>query len=144
MAAKKVLKVYNGDEVDIVFGPVIIEGKGDDEFCRIEQEADDSEDEAGVDGEVAVSRTNDERTDITLTLMATADANAELSAIRTLFKTAPSSAGGILTLTIRNKNGLDLYVGANTWIKKPPPRTFKRTAGTNEWVLRAAHLDRIN
>lgn len=143
--ANETLKVYTADEIDMAVGPVIIDsGLGDDEFLRIEQESDDTEDMVGVDGEVTVSRTNDRRATFTFIVMQTSDANDGLTALSTLAKTATGMAGGIVPVLVRDKNGRSLFEGANGWVRRSPDRTFGRTAGTNEWQVRVAQLARFD
>lgn len=138
-----ILKVYNGDEVTIAVGPVIIDsGYADGEFVRIEQDSDDTEDTAGTDGEVTVSRTNDRRGTITIMLMQTADANQGLSILSNLVKTSPKMAGAIVPSVVRDQNGLGLWSGENTWVRRPPDPSFDRTPTSREWQVRVAHLVR--
>ena len=143
MASRTV--VYNSDEVLIVMGPVTVQGgRGDDEFCRIEPESNIAEDVVGVDGEVVVSRTNDGRHTVTLTVLQTSKANNGLSILANLFKTAPGAAGGIVPFLVKDLNGLALYTAENAWIQKEPDVTYARAAGTREWEIRAAQLIRVD
>jgi len=139
------LKVYNADEVTIVIGPVLVQsGLADGEFLRIEQETDDTEDVAGTDGEVAVSRTNDRRATATVLLMQTSDSNDGLSTLSALAKEAAGMAGGIVPFLVKDKNGRTLHTAANCWVRRAPDRSFDRTAGTNEWQVRLSHLARFD
>ena len=142
----KDLKVYNPDEVTIAVGPVLItSGYADGEFIRIEQESDDTEDVAGSDGEVAVSRSNDRRATITIILMQTAAANTGLSALSALARNAPGMVGGIVPFMIRDRNsGVGIYSGTNCWVMKPPDVNFDRTAQAREWTIRVADLLRVD
>jgi hypothetical protein len=136
-------KVYNADEIQMAFGPVLIEsGLGDDEFCRVEQESDDTEDVVGVDGEVTVSRTNDRRATITFLVMSSSISNDGLTTLSNLVKTAPGMAGGVHPVVIRDPNGRTIMEGANAWIRRAPDRSFARTANVNEWQIRVANLVR--
>lgn len=138
-------KVYLADEVIIVIGPVLIDsGYADGEFCRIESESDTTEDVAGTDGEVAVSRTNDKRANITIMLLQTADANLGLSVLANLAANAPGMAGAIVPFAIADPNGGSLYSAENSWVQRPPDVSFDRTATTREWAIRCANLVRID
>jgi len=140
-----VLKVYNADEVDIIVGPYLIDsGLADGEFLRIEQESDDTEDVAGTDGEVAVSRTNDQRATATILVMQTSDGNDGLSVLSNLARTAPGMAGAIHPFLVKDKNGRTIHEGQNAWVRRAPDRSFDRTAQTNEWQIRIAHLGRFD
>ena len=137
------VKVYNPDEVSLIVGPVLIaSGFADGEFIRIEQESDDSEDVAGTDGEVAVSRTNDRRATITILLLQTADANQGLSVLSNLYRTAPGSVGGIVPAFVKDQNGASVYAAENAWVMRPPDASYDRTATTREWQIRCANLKR--
>jgi len=137
-------KVYNGDEVFILYGAIpIISGRADDEFCTIEQESDDAVDVVGTDGEVAVSRTNDKRATITVKLLQTSKENDLLSAVRNLFVSAPGGVGGFWPIVVADlRNGRSLYMGANSWINKPPSVSFGRSATMRDWSFRVGHLTR--
>jgi hypothetical protein len=133
------------DEVIISLGPVIIDsGFADGEFIRIEQESDDTEDVAGTDGEVTVSRTNDGRATITFLLMQTSIANDGLSTLSNLTRSAPNMAGAIVPLLISDPNGRALFEAANAWVARPPDRSYDRTPQANEWKIRCAKLVRFD
>jgi len=137
-------KVYNSDEVEVIFGPVIMEGYADGEFLTIEQESDDIDDVVGTDGEVAVSRTNDRRATATVKLLQTSNTNDLLSAIHLLGLNSPGMAGGIHPFVVKDRNGRTLIEGANAWIKKAPDRSFDKTATSCEWVIRIAQIARFD
>ncbi len=138
-----VVKVYNGDEVTIAVGPVLIEGGlADGEFCRIEEESDITEDVAGTDGEVAVSRTNDQRATLTIMLLQTAAANQGLSVLANLARSSPGMAGAIVPSVVSDQNGAALFVAENSWVRRAPDVSFDRTATSREWQVRQAHLVR--
>lgn len=137
------VKVYNSDEVTISVGPVLItSGFADGEFVRVEDETDDTEDVAGTDGEVAVSRTNDRRGTITVMLLQTADANQGLSVLSNLARSAPGMAGAIVPTLVRDQNGAFVATAENSWVLRPPDASFDRTATTREWPIRCANLIR--
>lgn len=136
-------KVYLAGEVIIAVGPVLIDsGYADGEFLRIENESDDTEDVAGTDGEVAVSRTNDRRATITIMLLQTADANQGLSILSNLARNAPGMAGAIVPVLVSDPNGLALHAAENAWVQRPPDVSYDRTATTREWAVRCANLIR--
>lgn len=138
-------KVYNADEVTIVVGPALIDsGLADGEFLRIEQESDDTEDVAGTDGEVAVSRTNDRRANATILVMQTSDGNDKLSVLSNLVREAEAMAGGIVPFLVKDANGRTVMEAANAWVSRAPDRSFDRTAQTNEWQIRLANLVRFD
>lgn len=137
----ELVKVYNGDEVTIAIGPVLVDGGfADDEFLRIERDSDNTTDVAGTDGEVAVSRTNDRRATITVLLLQTADANLGLSVLSNLAQNSPGMTGAIVPSVVRDRNGASLHTAENSWVLKAPDAAFARAAGSREWPVRCAHL----
>jgi hypothetical protein len=143
--ANQTLKIYNADEVDIVVGAVLVNsGFADGEFLRVEQESNDTEDVVGTDGEVSVSRTNDQRATFTILLMQTSDANDGLSAYHAAARSAPGMTGAIFPLLVKDKNGRALYETANAWVQRAPDLSFDRTAQTREWTIRGAHFTRFD
>jgi hypothetical protein len=133
------------DEVTIAIGPVLVDsGFADGEFLRVEQESDATEDVAGTDGEVAVSRTNDYRATITVLLLQTADANLGLSVLANLARSSPGMAGAIVPSLVRDRNGASLYTAENSWVQRPPDASFDRTAQSREWAVRCARLIRVD
>lgn len=138
-------KIYNADEVTVLFGPVLLDsGHADGEFVRIEQESDDFEDVVGAAGEVAVSRTNDRRATVTIILLQTAIENDQLSAISNLAKDTPAGIGGFHPLQVRDRNGRSVYKAEKAWIMRPPDPSFDRTATSREWTFRVAELVRTD
>jgi len=139
------VRVWNADEIVISIGPVILEsGFGEDEFIRLEQETDDTEDVVGVDGEVTVSRTNDRRATLTFTLQQTSSGNDGLSALSNLTRSAPGMVGAIQPFIIKDLNGRSLYTAQNAWVAAPPPVSFARTGQPREWKIRIANLVRTD
>lgn len=138
-------RVYNPDEMLIIVGPVLINsGLADGEFLRVEGEADDVQEVAGADGEVAISRSNDRRATVTIILLQTAAANFGLSVLSNLARNAPNMAGAVQPMAVKDGNGATIYTAENTWIMKPPDASFDRTAQSREWPVRCANLIRID
>jgi len=137
-------RVYNGDEVSIIFGPVIITGFADGEFLRVEQETDDFDSVAGTDGEVAVSKTNDRRGTVTIMLLQTTLANQLLSDLRNAGLTVPNSLVAFNPLLIRDNTGTTLYTEESAYIGKAPDASFDRTAQPREWMIKCPHLVRVD
>ncbi len=143
--ANDTIKTWMPDEIAISLGPVILNsGFAEDEFIRIEQETDDTEDVVGVDGEVVVSRTNDRRATLTVILMHTSDGNDGLTTLLGLTRTAPGMAGAIQPLLIKDLNGRAVYTAQNAWVAAGPPVSYARKATPREWKIRIANLVRVD
>lgn len=137
------VRFYNSDEILVSVGPVICEtGFGEDEFVRIEQDSDDTEDVVGVDGEVVVSRTNDRRATVTIILMQTSIANDGLTTLSNFVRTAPGMVGGVGPFIVKDLIGRALYTAQNSWVAKPPNVSFAKKATPREWKVRVANLVR--
>lgn len=144
MALNTNVRVYDAKDIIITFGSLIIEGYGDDEFLRIEAEADDTEDMAGTDGEVAVAPTNDRRGTATLTLLQTSASNDGLSALSNAVKNNRSMTGGIVPFGVADLNGRTILEAANAWVLRAPDRSWTSAPSTLEWMIRLGHIVRID
>lgn len=137
-------KVYDANEVSIIFAGLLIDSGFDDgEFLRIEQEADDFIDKVGTDGEVTRSKTNDRRTTLTILLMQSSVGNALLSGLSNIDRLAGNGAG-VGPLLVRDKQGTFVFSAAECWISKPPNVSFDREATSREWTLRCANPERFD
>lgn len=133
-------KVYDSSEVGVSFAGIpITGGYADGEFVRIERETEAFTDVVGTDGEVTRSGTNDNRANVTIRLMQTAEANALLSALHNTDK-ATSGGAGVAPLLIEDRNGLTLHEAAKAWIVSSPDSSYDREATPREWVIRCADL----
>ncbi len=136
-------RVYNPDEVTISVGPVLISsGFADGEFMRVESEADTIGDVVGTDGETAISRSNDRRATVTISLLQTALANQGLSVLSNLAAVSPNMVGAVVPFGAADTNGTTIYASENSWVMKPPDASFDRTAQSREWPIRCAALVR--
>lgn len=135
------LKIYDPDQITVVFAGILIAGYADGEFVRIAQEVDNFSDVGGTDGEVSRSRSKDRRGTITFVLMQTSSVNAQLSAVanRDLLE---DNGAGVAETTVRDRQGGSLYFAAESWISRPPDASFDRTATSREWTIRCAKLER--
>ena len=84
-------KIYDPDQVSLSLAGIPIDGYADGEFVRIERETDVFSDVAGSNGEVARSKTNDNRGTVTFILMQTSKTNDLLSALYNLEKNTPGA-----------------------------------------------------
>jgi hypothetical protein len=132
-------RIYDANEVQISFAGVPIEGYADGDFLTITHEADAFASIVGSDGNVARSKTNDNRATIEIRLMNTSPTNAALSAIYQADKKAPGGAGVGAFLCV-DLNGTSLYTGGNAWIRRAPDPVFGREANERVWTLEVDNL----
>ncbi len=129
---------YNADLVSIVFGALIADGFGPDEFVTIERTTPRFTSQAGANGHVARSQGNDNRAKVTLTLIQTSAFNDLLSAAAAQ---DALDGLGVRPLTVRDRNGRSLHYAEKAWIAEDPNPAFAREAGTRVWVLECANLE---
>ena len=135
---------YSAKQVTVSLAGITINGFGEDDFVSIEKEADDFEDVAGADGEVARWDTNDPRTTINVTLLATSPTNQLLSALRRADKTTAGGAG-VGVAVVRNRlSGGEVFRFDEAWIAKVPDVTYARGVGVRVWKIRAVESDRTD
>ena len=133
-------RVYDSNEVAVVFGPNIIDaGRADGEFVKITREAAAFSSKVGCDGDVTRSRMNDNRAKVEITIMQTSPSNDIFSAQHILDKLTPNG-DGIMPLFIKDNNGRSLFTAEHAWIENDPETAFDREAGTRVWVLECARL----
>jgi len=135
------VKVVNPSDVDVLWGHIQIRGFSKGTYIKITPAADDTTDENGVDGEVVISMTNDQRADFEFTLMKSAKANLELSLARN--EGIQARRVLIMPLVVRDGNGNALYEADNAWIKARPENEISSEVTSYKWTLRVAHLNSI-
>jgi hypothetical protein len=131
----KALKVYSAAEVSVIFALIPLDsGRGEDEFAAISKSEDTYTYKAGVDGEGTRSENQNTYHEVKLTMMASSDANAILSAIHSGDLAVPGGAG-IAPLLIRDKQGTSVFAAQEAWIVKWPDKGYGKEVGTVEWTL---------
>lgn len=135
------MKNYSAKACSISFANILLKGWADGDFITIDNESDGYGDTIGTDGEVTRWDMNDERANLTITLMQTSSVNDKLSALYRLDKLTPNG-GGIGAFYFKDTNGTSEYSGENAWIVKAPAATFGREAKPREWKIRVAKLER--
>jgi len=129
------LKVYSANEVSVIFALLALDsGRGDDEFVSIVKSEDSFSYKAGVDGEGTRSENLNSYHEITLTMMASSDANAIMSAIH-IGDLAIEGGLGIAPILIRDKQGTSVFASAEAWIVKIPDKAYGKEIGTVQWKL---------
>ncbi len=135
-------KIYDSNEVTaIICGLPIESGRGEEggSFLKVAMLTDAFVDVVSLDGEATRSKTNDNRADVTLTLMSSSSSNALLSALHVADKAAGNGAG-VGPLLIKDNQGNTLYAAPSCWIVKFPDFDFAQKATPVEWTIRVASL----
>jgi hypothetical protein len=141
----KIVQVYSGSGVTVVFGPVNsgMGGQETDEFIRISQEGDDVIEEYDLNGNVVLSPNEAIKFTAVWTVKQSSPINDMLSAILALQKT-PGMAGSIHPMMIKDTQGTTIYQAANAWIRKAPDDTRGQKIGKMEWTFGLSGLTRFS
>lgn len=132
-------RIYDSNEVAASFAGIPIEEPVEGEFLTITWTSDAFTTTVGSRGEVARSKTNDNRATIEIRLMQTSPTNTALSGVWLADKNAPGGAG-IGGLLVTDLNGLSLYVAGNAWIRRSPDASFANEPGERVWTLECDNL----
>jgi hypothetical protein len=129
------VKIFDPENVDVVYGGVPLSGFAEDTFVTIEAEGDDWLEVDGVDGDLTRSKNLAQKYKVTFHLMSSSRSNAYLSGLREL-DLSETGGAGVTSILIRDRNGTSLFVADKAWIMKPPTATSGKTATPREWVCR--------
>jgi len=135
-------KFVDADQFLLYFSGVQIQGFADGEYAVIEQMTEAFTEVVGTDGEVARSKTNDRRVKVTLKLLQTSAANAQLSAIHQRDLNSPNGAG-VGTFSMVDLFGGSLCEGDQAWIVKYPDSSLDRSAKSRDWEIHVANGNRL-
>lgn len=127
-----VVKSYDCKKVVINYGGAPIKGFDDGDFVEIKASADRWTKKTGADGEVARTRSNDETSEVTLTLSQTSPANAVLTAF---MEADRLSSAGVLPLTIIDTIGKTTFFWPQAWIKKVPDISRGKDLKPVKWIF---------
>jgi len=132
------LKTYNlKDQQILAIGGVIVGGYGTEGGIEYEYPSDRYQDDVGADGQVTVSRLNDERVYVTITLMDNSPAYKELMSLLRLQELQAKTPTGVLPLPYLHEdfaNGDTIASSHCVFLTQPAP-TKNRTVGEVEFRL---------
>lgn len=132
-----VTKAFNADEVTCQFGDdQITSGFVLGVFIKIKREAPVLQSEAGLGGEVAVSRNDDDRTTVEISMLGTSDGNDVFCDAYLANKKGPGLPG-IKGLFIRDRNGRSVFKAEHAAVMELPELAYDRTATPRTWKLQA-------
>lgn len=132
------LKTYNlKDQQVLIIGGVLVGGYGKEGGVAYEYPSDRYQDDVGADGQATVSRLNDERVYVTLTLMENSPAVKELRALQVLQEFQAKTPAGVLPLPYLHQdlaNGDTISSAHCVFLTQPAP-SKARTVGEVEFKL---------
>ena len=135
------MKVYDPDQITVVFAGILMRGFTDGEFVRIGNRTEDFTLKIGTDGIGTRSKTNDRSGVCSIFLEQTSEVNALLSALRNSDLNTPGGAG-VGALLVRDRlSGTTLYRSAASFIEKNPDSSFDRESSSREWVILCEKLE---
>lgn len=127
--------VYSSKNIICSMGTHIPSGFAEDSFISVTPQGDGVTDEAGADGEVVISITDDPRFEIKLVLQYGSKTNAWLMKQYNNNKQMPGS--GIFNMQVKDLGQNPNFTASKAWVSKPAPIAYGKTAPTQEWTLRA-------
>ena len=141
MSQDTAIYAYTGSQVLVAFGGLVIKGRPDGEFVRVEPTNDEYGDQVGIDGGVTIFGSGDPRSTITLILSQSSTFNLTLSNQLAAAKSFQQPLIG--DIVIRDLSGplsgQSLHAGT-AWLRRSPTKGYAREPGTREWVF-GARLD---
>lgn len=133
------LKTYDAKRVNITIGSHTLKGYAEDTFISIEPAGDGTVSQAGADGEVARSLSNNPLVNITITLQQTSDSNDFLSDL--FNRDRASGGGGVVPFQMIDLRGTTLMAASQAWIVNFPTVENGAGVGDREWTLGAVMND---
>jgi hypothetical protein len=131
MATK--VKSYDPKKVIVNYGGITLSGFEDGTFVEVKPSSDTWTRKVGADGEVVRVRSNDDTSEVTVTLQQVSPSNDYLSGIR--IADATTGLGGVLPLSIVDLSGTTVMFFPQAWIKKMPDVSRAKDAGNTQWVF---------
>lgn len=131
---------YAAKTVSFVIDGVLITGYARDSFVDITYNSPAVELEVGADGQGIRSLTSDNSAKITLRLLQNSAGSKKLDAIRNADR---ASAEGVVALVINDSSNGTKHSAAQTWIMKPPKKSYHGKAQAVEWELETDNLEAV-
>lgn len=126
------VKTYDSKLVIINFFGVPLTGYADGEFCSVVSSSERFTKQSGADGEITRSKSNDNTSEITVTLKQSSLSNNYLSGILELDRIANNGKG---PFSIVDLSGTTLMEWPQAWIRQPPDQSFGKENGDRAWVF---------
>lgn len=127
------LATYDPKRISIVIGSHIVSGYAEDTFVSIEPDGDGTQAQAGADGEVGRSLSNNPLATLTLTLQQTSLSNDAMSDLLNLDRA--SGGAGVVPLQVRDLRGRTVFAASQAWVKQMPTIEYGSELSDREWEL---------
>ncbi len=132
------IATYDPKANTITLGNLILGGFAENKFLTIKRKSATFTSQVGASGEVARSKSNDRRGEITFTTIASSPTNDALSALAVLDE---QTGGGVGPFQLLDLNGTTLVHAANAWITKYPDKELAKEVGEVEWMIECDSID---
>ena len=133
------LRTYDAKKVIITIGSHTVTGYAEGTFVSIEPEGDGTVAQAGADGEVARSLSNNPLHTVNITLQQTSPSNDAFSEI--LRRDRASGGGGVVPLQIVDLRGTTLFAASQAWVVNWPSVENGSELNDREWPIMAVMTD---
>lgn len=106
---------YDGSEVFVTIGPLLLTGFSDGDSIKARKNANFYESRAGLDGSVGRARVTDKRGQIELHLLQTSAANDELSALMNL-DSLTQDGKAVYPVSVTDFSGRTVIAAGQAWL----------------------------
>jgi hypothetical protein len=132
------MSTYDKRRVFLVLGGTVITGYKRGQDITLTSDADTFTDEAGMDVGWMRSKVNDNRAEITFTLLSNSPSNDWLN---TLSKADKTSNAGVRQFFIKDANFVGTIGTGVAWVKRNPDLGFSSEEKGRQWTLRIMDYD---
>jgi hypothetical protein len=133
------LRTYDAKKVIITLGSHTVTGYAEGTFVSIEPEGDGTVAQAGADGEVARSLSNNPLHTINITLQQTSPSNDAFSEL--LRRDRASGGRGVVPLQVRDLRGSTLFAASQAWVTNWPTIENGSELNDREWAFMGVMTD---
>lgn len=132
------IATYDPKANTITLGTLILSGFAENKFLSAKRKTATFSSQVGCSGEVARTKSNDRRGEITFTTLASSPTNDALS---NLLELDENTGGGVGPFQLADLNGTTLLHAFNAWLTKAPDTELAKELGEVEWVIEVDSLD---
>lgn len=135
------VKTYDASKVIITFNFVPLSGYADGEFLSITSSSPTFTKEVGADGKVSRSKSNDNTSEVAVTLKQSSQSNDYLSLMHQADKKSNLGKG---PLSVTDLSGTTLCFWPEAWIKQTPDQGFSKENGDRVWTFDTGNIGAEN
>ena len=133
-------KVYDPNQLSVIFGVSPINGFAEDTMLSIDVEDPQYNLSTDIHGEATRFKVNKNQAKITITLTQSSLSNDLLSSYVELDR---QSNGGVFLVMIKDTNGSTLFSSTASYIEQVPTVDFGNDSKNREWIIRATNVTKF-